>query len=200
MSEAPWLRGRVSSTQTWTFDALVMRLIDRRQRRAPIDAGEPAGIAMGEDVDALARLLRGGCADEPERRARRCAGRSRRPRRRSARRGHRQRRRARRAAGCAQPSRISSSAQRRLMAVGRVAREHARRRGRAPRRTASSRSARPRRRRRSRRSAARRARCMVGWRRRVLASVSATVSKRCGSLVWSMISTDQPSASSQMVR
>ena len=36
--------------------------IDRRERRAPIDAGEPAGIAMGEDVDALAGLLARGDA------------------------------------------------------------------------------------------------------------------------------------------
>ena len=34
-------------------DAGVMRHVDRRQRRAPIDAGEPAGIAMGEDVERL---------------------------------------------------------------------------------------------------------------------------------------------------
>ena len=35
----------------------VVRLVDGRERRAAIDAGEPAGVAVGEDVDALARLL-----------------------------------------------------------------------------------------------------------------------------------------------
>ena len=36
----------------------VMRGIDRRSRRAEIDGREPAGVAMSEDVDALARLFR----------------------------------------------------------------------------------------------------------------------------------------------
>ena len=35
-----------------------MREIDRRRRGAPIDRREPAGVAMGQDVDGLARLLR----------------------------------------------------------------------------------------------------------------------------------------------
>ena len=47
-------------------DALVERAVDRRQRRAPIDAGEPAGIAMGEDVDAFAALLVGMRLDQAE--------------------------------------------------------------------------------------------------------------------------------------
>ena len=37
--------------------ALVMGAIDRRRGRAPIDRGKPAGIAMGQDVDRLARPL-----------------------------------------------------------------------------------------------------------------------------------------------
>src|SRR4029079_18641230 len=40
-------------------DARVMRPVDRRKRRSPIDAGEPARIAMRENVDALALLLLG---------------------------------------------------------------------------------------------------------------------------------------------
>src|SRR5690242_784035 len=32
----------------------LVRLVDRRKRGAPIDGGEPAGIAMGEGVEALA--------------------------------------------------------------------------------------------------------------------------------------------------
>ena len=39
------------------LQAAIMREIDRRRRRAPVDGGEPAGIAMGQDVDRLARLL-----------------------------------------------------------------------------------------------------------------------------------------------
>ena len=48
------------------FDALVMRAIDRRKRRAPVDASEPAGIAMGEDVDHRPILLVGMRADDAE--------------------------------------------------------------------------------------------------------------------------------------
>ncbi len=33
-------------------DAAIMRQIDRRERRAPIDRREPAGVAMGQDLDA----------------------------------------------------------------------------------------------------------------------------------------------------
>ena len=43
-----------------------MRLVDRRERRAPIDASEPARIAMGEDVDGRALLVLGMRLDEPE--------------------------------------------------------------------------------------------------------------------------------------
>ena len=66
-------------------DAGIVRLVDRRQRGAPVDGGEPAGVAMGERVDAARRrgLQRAGSARG---RARRCAGRSRHPRRRSRRR------------------------------------------------------------------------------------------------------------------
>ncbi len=42
----------------------VMRHIDRRERGAPVHAGEPAGIAVGEDVDGFARLALGGLADQ----------------------------------------------------------------------------------------------------------------------------------------
>ena len=38
-------------------DARVVRQIDRRGRGAPIDGREPAGVAMGQHVDALAGLL-----------------------------------------------------------------------------------------------------------------------------------------------
>src|SRR4029077_14770381 len=40
--------------------------IDGRERRAPIDASEPAGIAMGEDVDALALLALGMRPNDPK--------------------------------------------------------------------------------------------------------------------------------------
>ena len=40
------------------LQAAIMRQIDRRRRRAPVDRGEPAGVAMGQDVDGLARPLR----------------------------------------------------------------------------------------------------------------------------------------------
>ena len=32
-------------------DAVIMRAVDDAERRAPVDAGDPAGVAMGEDVD-----------------------------------------------------------------------------------------------------------------------------------------------------
>ncbi len=39
--------------------------VDGRRRRAPIDGSKPAGIAVGEDVDALARLFaRGDVLDQ----------------------------------------------------------------------------------------------------------------------------------------
>src|SRR5439155_10462953 len=38
-------------------DAGIVRLVDRRQCRAPVDGGEPAGVAVGEGVDALAARL-----------------------------------------------------------------------------------------------------------------------------------------------
>ena len=44
-------------------DAGVMRQIDRRQGGAVIHRRQPAGIAMGEDVDGLAGLL---CSDLPD--------------------------------------------------------------------------------------------------------------------------------------
>ncbi|MGY4283591.1 hypothetical protein ACVWXO_002811 [Bradyrhizobium sp. LM2.7] len=40
------------------LDAALMRQIDRRGRRAPVDGGEPTGVAMGERVDHFAGLLR----------------------------------------------------------------------------------------------------------------------------------------------
>ena len=58
------MRGRVSSTQTCSVNAFVMRQIDRRQRGAVIHRRQPAGIAMGEDVERLALLLRGQLADD----------------------------------------------------------------------------------------------------------------------------------------
>ncbi len=39
------------------FDAGIMRLVDRRQRGTPIDTGEPARIAMGQNVEGFARLF-----------------------------------------------------------------------------------------------------------------------------------------------
>jgi hypothetical protein len=42
-------------------NAFVVRLIDRRRRGAPVDGGEPAGIAVGEHVHRLAGLFR--CGD-----------------------------------------------------------------------------------------------------------------------------------------
>ena len=38
-------------------EAAIMRQIDRRRRRAPIDGRKPAGVAMGQDIDGFARLL-----------------------------------------------------------------------------------------------------------------------------------------------
>ena len=45
-------------------DAGVMRQIDGRQRGAVIHRRQPAGIAMGEDVEFLAGLLGGDLADD----------------------------------------------------------------------------------------------------------------------------------------
>ena len=39
------------------LQAAIMREIDRRRRRAPVDRREPAGVAMGQDVDGLAGPL-----------------------------------------------------------------------------------------------------------------------------------------------
>ena len=82
VSAAPWLRGRVSSTQTCRSMPALMRDVDRRQRGAPIDRREPAGVAMGQHVHPAALAAR------PPRSAATHAGRSprsaRRPRRRSA--------------------------------------------------------------------------------------------------------------------
>src|SRR5262249_24817169 len=39
------------------FDALVVRQVDRRRRRAPIDRRQPAGVAMCQHVDRLAGLF-----------------------------------------------------------------------------------------------------------------------------------------------
>ena len=36
-------------------DAGIVGLVDRRERGAPIDGGEPAGVAMGQDVDRARR-------------------------------------------------------------------------------------------------------------------------------------------------
>jgi len=61
VSAAPWLRGRVSSTQTCRSMPGIMRHVDRCQRSAPIDGGQPAGVAMRQDVDALRRV----CLPQP---------------------------------------------------------------------------------------------------------------------------------------
>ena len=47
-------------------DAALVRGVDRRGRGAPIDGGEPAGVAMGENLDRFARLFfaRGDRLDE----------------------------------------------------------------------------------------------------------------------------------------
>ena len=37
-------------------NAAVVRHVDRRRRRTPVDGGEPTGVAMGEDVDRPAEL------------------------------------------------------------------------------------------------------------------------------------------------
>ncbi len=48
-------------------DALVMREIDGRRRRAPVHRCQPAGVAMGQHVDALAGFLaRGDVLDQPQ--------------------------------------------------------------------------------------------------------------------------------------
>ena len=46
--------------------AFVMGAVDGGERRPPIDGREPAGIAMGEDVDRCAAFLLGMRADQPE--------------------------------------------------------------------------------------------------------------------------------------
>ena len=43
-----------------------LRLVDRRGRRAPVDGGEPAGVAMGEDAHRRAAALFGKSADQGE--------------------------------------------------------------------------------------------------------------------------------------
>src|SRR5450759_3990346 len=43
----------------------VMRHVDRRKRRSPIDCGEPTGVAMGEDIHRSADAL-GQPLDDPE--------------------------------------------------------------------------------------------------------------------------------------
>src|SRR3982074_2509154 len=53
VSEAPWLRGRVSSTQTWTGAALACAA----WIGAGVAGGGPVGIEVGEDLDGLAGLL-----------------------------------------------------------------------------------------------------------------------------------------------
>ena len=103
-------------------DAGIMRAIDRRQRRAPIDRGEPAGIAMGQDLDRpRGAAAAPGLLDQPgavladravdrDIRLGDLAG---------ARQGGGEALLA--AAAARNARRISSSAQRRLTAVGRVA-------------------------------------------------------------------------------
>ena len=51
---APWLRGRVSSTHTWTGMPRVVRLVDGRERRAPVAGREPARVAVREHVERAA--------------------------------------------------------------------------------------------------------------------------------------------------
>ncbi len=43
-----------------------MGAVDGRERRAPIDGREPAGIAVGQDVDPFAAFLLGMRLDQPE--------------------------------------------------------------------------------------------------------------------------------------
>src|SRR5215472_18196127 len=39
------------------WDAIVMRAVDRGERGSPIDGGEPAGVAMGQNIDPSTRAL-----------------------------------------------------------------------------------------------------------------------------------------------
>ena len=138
-------------------DAGIMGAIDRRQRRAPVDGGEPAGIAMGQHLDrlrgaaALPRLLDQPGAMPADRAADRdiglgdLAG----PGQRRGERGLRRRR--------PQCAAISPSAQRRLTAVGRVAASPAAARTDRRRRSGRRPSPAPCHRLRPRRSAGRRA-------------------------------------------
>ncbi|MCK7531831.1 MAG: hypothetical protein MZV63_12815 [Marinilabiliales bacterium] len=50
----PGYWGRVSSTHTCTLIPLVVSQIYRRQGRAVIDTCQPAGVAMGQDIDKSA--------------------------------------------------------------------------------------------------------------------------------------------------
>ena len=176
---------------------VVVRLVDRRQRRAPVDRGEPAGVAVGEHVDRPAGPWLAGALDQrqpvvadggvdrhvlvahlggaPPGGARA---------------------RVRRRAGAARVL-ISSSAQRRLTAVGRAASS----------RCAAARSAgvggivaqrQRHRRRRRRRSGARRAPASSDA-SAICSAVRAGRARRCGSRVWSMISTLAPRPASGRV-
>ena len=44
----------------------IMRVIDRRRRRAPVDTGEPPGVAMGQDVDGFVIFFRRDGFDDVE--------------------------------------------------------------------------------------------------------------------------------------
>ena len=121
MSAAPWLRGRVSSTKTWSRHAGIVRDVDRRQRRAPVDRREPAGVAVGEDVDRPPRFRARDLADERGAVLADRRGSRRRPRRRSRRPRRRRAPRARRHEAAAARGAMRSSAQCRFTAVGRVA-------------------------------------------------------------------------------
>ena len=173
----------------------VMGAIDRRQRRAPIDRREPAGVAMGQDLDRPAPALRRpGRLDQRRGRARRCArliATSSSADRAGAGVGGGD---APLAAAASASARASpSSAQRRLTAVGRVAASVAAAASSARVGRILGASPAPCHRRPSRRSAARRAPAWRGSpapRRRARARRAMTSS--CGSRVWSMISTRAP--------
>ncbi len=88
---------------------------------AVVDRRQPAGVAMRQDVERTIGISSHGARGTARARARRSRGTCRHPRRRWRRRGRRRLRRAAPGARSFTASRTESSAQRRLIAVGRVA-------------------------------------------------------------------------------
>ena len=180
-------------------EAALVRGVDRRERGAPIDRGEPARVAVGEQPGASTRTGVSRRRAAP-RRARRSRGRARRPRRRAPRPPGRRTPRARR-----EPRRPARRASARAPSAGSprsgASRAARRTRARAPRRRGRRAARGTRRRPPSRRSAARRAPASCGSRaahRRACAAPPRETRAEAGS--GRRISTVVPSSATRMVR